>query len=125
MTSSWRKKARLYKQFDFHPEIPKDYSEQAAEQMFQYESTGKCNLSSTLFHHGNVNGYYYGKRWMDWQISAWREGIRQRLFNKFELWEDLRARFPFSWIRSALDLHVSEQELLKDLDFLEGRRASQ
>ena len=119
MTPRWLKKATLYKQFNPHPEIEKDYSKQAAQEMFDYESKGIGDLSLMIFDDGKrkVNGYAYGKHWMDWQINAWRDGIAKGYSSKFELWADLRNEFPFKFLKYALDLHSTEDDLLNSLGY--------
>lgn len=105
MTNKWKKKAKLYKLFDFHPEVSKDYSDESAQAMFEYESTGKGKLMKMVFSNDPdhpLNGYAYGKYWMDWQINAWREGIKKQLSFKEELIQDLSKKYPKEWLEKVL-----------------------
>ena len=64
--------AKIYKQF-----APKDYeldwSKEAAEEMFKYESTGKGNLEMNPFSTNMINGYALGKKHLDLRIKSWQE----------------------------------------------------
>lgn len=65
-----------------------DYSEEAAEEMYLYETRGEGHLQSGLFQKGEkINGYANGKKWMNVHIKMWSEGIRQGILFKYELEE--------------------------------------
>lgn len=95
ITSKWRKRAEIYKLF---AEKGMDLSEPAAETMFNYESEGKGNLSNNIFNSTN-NGYYHGKRMMDLQVTEWKEGIKEGILFKQELYRD---KYPKAWLDEIL-----------------------
>ena len=53
--------------------------------MYLYESKGEGRMDIGIFNQGKVNGYYLGKKWMDWHISEWKQGFRNRVLFKKEL----------------------------------------
>lgn len=70
-----------------------DVSPEAMEEMFRHESHGKPV--------GDRNGFAVGKKWLNVQVSAWKEDIAAGLLTKQELLED--ETFPKWWIRGVLD----------------------
>jgi hypothetical protein len=77
MTPKWRQMADIYKRFAV--DYPRaDFSEEAAKEMFYYESTGAARPKSS-------NGYMLGKKWMDVTVKMWREDIRDGLLLRREL----------------------------------------
>ncbi len=65
-----------------------DYSEDAAREMFLYETTGKGNLKATMFSTKALNGYAVGKHWMDVMIKMWLQDIRQGVLFIDELYKE-------------------------------------
>jgi len=73
-----------------------DYSESAASEMYRYESTGRGDLKSGVFHgapSGKLNGYAVGKHWMDATVKMWREDLRSLLLFRSELEQEFPAWF--------------------------------
>ena len=72
-----------------------DFSEQAAEDAYLYESTGaKSDLSR--------NGYAVGKMWLNVTLAMWREDIRTGLLFKHELYEDPVFADHHEWLDGVL-----------------------
>lgn len=85
-SKKWAKMAEIYKLFsDHHENI--DFSNQALQEMFEYETFGKGDLRLNIFanKNGKFNGYAVGKHWMDVTIAMWKEDIKEGLLFKFEL----------------------------------------
>lgn len=89
ISAKWRKMQSLYRHFasDF---VNLDFSEDAAREMYLWESQGLGNLAHDAFgrKNGRPNGYAVGKGWMNVQIASWREDINAGLLAPFELYED-------------------------------------
>jgi len=108
MTEQWRKKAEIYKIFG-EPEINMwtgkpfhkrpDFSEKAAQKMYEYETYGKGELKSTIFGVPD-NGYFIGKKLMNITLAMWKEDIENGLLAKFELYED--ETLPNWWLDEVL-----------------------
>lgn len=64
-----------------------DYSEEAANEMYQFETNGKGNLRMGLFNGDRYNGYAVGKHWMDATIKMWIQDIRDGVLFIEELYE--------------------------------------
>jgi len=96
-TARWWKKAAIYKLF---AESDMDFSDEAAQDMFTYESIGEGDLSPQIFSTSN-NGYAYGKYRMDWHITEWNRDIYRGDLFKEELYA---SRFPNAWIDSVIKL---------------------
>ena len=101
MTEQWRKKAEVYKIFAEKG----DFSEQAAQEMYDYETFGKGTLKNTIFG-VPTNGYFIGKKFMNITLAMWQEDIEDGLLAKFELYED--GKYPHSWLNEVLkNTHLS------------------
>lgn len=88
ISPKWWKKAEIYRKFA-DPDL--DFSQQAAEQMYLFESKGKRFDNPR-------NGYMSGKKWQDVTIENWRWSIENGLLLPFELFEE----FPEDWVRNVL-----------------------
>ena len=77
-----------------------DFSEQAAEEMYRYESYGEGDCSSGIFANGRINGYAHGKHMLNLQFDAWREGIALGLTTKQELLTD--PTLDQAWLAEVL-----------------------
>jgi hypothetical protein len=64
-----------------------DYSEEAAHEMYRFETTGKGNLKMGLFTGDRYNGYAVGKHWMDVTIKMWLQDIRDGILYIEELYQ--------------------------------------
>ena len=78
--------AEMYKRFAID-EPGMDFSEEAAQAMFDYESEGHGDLSLSIFSNTR-NGYAIGKHWMDVTISMWKEDLVFGTLTKQELIQD-------------------------------------
>lgn len=97
-TNRWLRMAEIYKRFARPNAQICDFSDKAAEAMFDFESQGIGDLRLNLFNKmddGKFNGFAIGKHWMDVTISMWKEEMRARLLFIDELLED----FPEWWIK--------------------------
>ena len=77
-----------------------DFSEEAAIAMFRYETYGEGDLSQPIFSEGRVNGYAFGKHLLNLQLDLYRQGIREGLTTKAELYGD-RA-LDQAWLHEVL-----------------------
>jgi hypothetical protein len=83
--------AAIYKIFAMGAE-KLDFSDAAREEMFVAETYGKFVSES--------NGFANGKKWMDVNLSMWKQDIRDGLLRKKELYED--PMFPDWWLNRVL-----------------------
>lgn len=96
MTRSWLRMAQVYKIFGENKFTTNlDFSANAAKEMFEFESTGKGNLESSIFSN-KVNGYYYGKKMLNITVAMWKEDITKGLLFIVELYQD--KKFPHWWL---------------------------
>lgn len=77
-TKNWWKMGELYRFFAKQWDV--DFSNEAAADMFRYESYGGDPPPAS-------NGYALGKKWMDVTVAMWREDIEAGLLYRFELLE--------------------------------------
>lgn len=89
-TRKWWRIAEIYKRFATESGL--DFSDDAAVEMYRFESAGKGDLRNGLFG-GKLNGYAIGKHWMDVTIKMWREDIASGLLFRHELEEYYPAWF--------------------------------
>ena len=89
LTKKWLEMAEYYKRFSVEWESLCDFSDKAAQEMFDYESRGIGNIDvDSIFSAKKINGYALGKKWMDVTITSWKEGIRDGWFLRNELLAD-------------------------------------
>lgn len=65
-----------------------DFSDEALVELYNYESYG-----------GQIspkNGFAVGKKWLNLNVSMWKEDIAQGYLFKHELYED--PKFPHWWL---------------------------
>ena len=91
-SSKWRTAAEIYRHFA-QGHGPLDWSESAALSAYEYESRGGEAPDQ-------LNGFYVGKRWMDWHVETWSADVACGLMTKAELYDD--ATIPQEWLRSWL-----------------------
>lgn len=85
MNQKYKNKLKLYRKYieSGFGYINLDFSDRSAEECFLYESKGIGNLNIHDMHNRYLvdgtflNGYYVGKRWLDWQISEWKHMTNQ------------------------------------------------
>lgn len=90
ISEKWRKHAELYKIFSLE-NINYDWSEEAALEMYIFETYGRGGLDSqnVLFlNNSRPNGFLDGKKWLNVQVAAWREDISRGLLHPNDLYED-------------------------------------
>lgn len=88
ISKKWRVKAENYKWFARgYPTA--DFSEDAAEKMYIFESTGCGYVNHYDVYDGMVNGYALGKHLQDIQIAMWVEDLKRPfMLTKYELLTD-------------------------------------
>jgi hypothetical protein len=116
ISKNWRKMSEIYRKFGGeHPGL--DYSEEAAKEMYLYETRGEGNLAFGLFGKETENGYAVGKKWMNVHIEMWKKDIQQGILFRFELEEhypkwflDKFVNFQQGWPlpKWAMDKHESQ-----------------
>jgi hypothetical protein len=92
ITRQWRRMAEIYRLFS---DDRWDFSEQAAEAMFLFESRGVPVTSET-------NGYLIGKRFMDVTVTLWKKNIELGLLTKFELYADPEFKDHHWWLSKVI-----------------------
>jgi hypothetical protein len=65
-----------------------DFSPSALEEMFLYESMGVPIQTK-------MNGYFYGKQWMDVHLAMWKEDIQSGILRIEELYD---GKLPKWWL---------------------------
>ena len=118
-TSKWLRMLPIYKHFGRGYNA--DFSDDAARELFEWESRGEGNLKSGVFSTGSdgkLNGYAVGKHWMDVQIAGWRKCIREGLLFKFELYEDPAYANWHWWLDRSLASCVGIRDLPKSIERL-------
>ena len=84
-----------------------DFSEEAEVSLFNHESYG-TSLSPN-------NGFAVGKRYLNLNVTMWREDIRRGWLFKHELYED--PELPHWWLDSVLGgvyMHATYDVILKE-----------
>jgi hypothetical protein len=101
-SKKWRDKSSIYRwfakdhdgpwAFAWHTDLRRlDFGDDAALEMFVYESRGGEKPSS-------MNGFSVGKHWMDWQQQAWRESAdRDELLKDDSIPADVKAWIASWW----------------------------
>jgi len=84
--------AELYKYFARNMSSKLDFSEEAEVSLFNHESYG-TTLSPN-------NGFAVGKRYLNLNVTMWREDLRRGWLFKHELYED--PELPHWWLDSVL-----------------------
>lgn len=69
-----------------------DFSDEALISMYNFESYG-TELSPK-------NGFAVGKKYLNLQVNAWKEMLREGTLAKFELYED--PSYPHWWLDDIL-----------------------
>lgn len=101
MTNEWRTQAERYRFFARHqPGL--DWSEAAAEAMYRYETFGEGENPMTLFGGPVMNGYAYGKRWLNWHLTEWETAIGKGFLTKHELLTDPHLAPIRDWLIEQL-----------------------
>lgn len=85
-SKNWRKMQPIYRHFGGDEENL-DYSEEAAHEMYRFETYGEGNLKMGLFTGDRYNGYAVGKHWMDATIKMWLQDIKDGILHIEELYQ--------------------------------------
>lgn len=91
-SQAWNQMAAVYRLFVERTGL--DFSENAADAMYAFESSGLPLADWT------ANGFAVGKHWMDVTLAMWRQNLRSGLLTKSELADD--PRFPSWWLEKVL-----------------------
>lgn len=78
-----------------------DFSDEALLSLYNHESYG-TPLSQN-------NGFAVGKKYLNVQVTMWREDLRVGIISRLDLYDD--DRFPHDWLDSVL------KDLWKDLTY--------
>ena len=114
-STRWEQQAVLYHHFAQDERADTlDFSEEAAEAMYRFETFGDGPNPYGLWHEGKMNGYAVGKRWLNWHLSEWKEAVAIGLLTKNELANDLTI--PHPWIDEHMETWVAGTHLLAQSD---------
>ena len=104
ISKKWRRMQPIYRLFGGEG---LDYSEEAALEMYLFESRGIGNLRLGLF--GSRNGYANGKHWLNVTVAMWLEDIVNGLLFIDELYDAYAPEYHW-WLDSILkkDIHVAQ-----------------
>lgn len=61
-----------------------DFSDEALLQLFNHESYG-----TELGNGSTTNGYAIGKKWLNWHITNWKEGLVEGSITRYDLLSDV------------------------------------
>lgn len=79
VSSKWLAKSLVYKRFAKDWEECCDFSEEAAEAFYAYESRGTPRVVySEKQPNGLFNGFAVGKHWWDVTVAMWKEDLAVR-----------------------------------------------
>lgn len=121
VSKKWLKTAQLYKFFskDYQG---LDFSDSAAEAMYNYETYGEGRVTYHEKVDGLYNGFAVGKHLMDIQIATWNEDLRRPfMLTKYELLNDPELK-EIKWFleqlygKVQLDVFDNKQPCLKALN---------
>ena len=89
-SNKWKRKAEIYKEF-----APKDceldFSDEAALEMFQYETYGEGSLTEDLWNRKLPNGFAVGKKWLDITVTMWKQDLKNGVLPQKE--RELLAKY--------------------------------
>jgi len=114
-TPRWNRMAEMYRRFA-PTDCALDWSDEAADAMFRWESSGDGELAKSLFATKPENGFAVGKKWMDVTVASWTADIKAGLLFPAELDGEL----PPWFLRRVLGMAFyawrpkSEREALMD-----------
>lgn len=91
-----------------------DFSDEAAQNMYNYESQGKPLIKyNELQENGMYNGYAVGKHWMDVTLTMWKEDISDGILLKVELLEDSEIPTKVKEIVEKIEQGPRSKQLIK------------
>lgn len=108
MNRKYRRTAEIYKIFS---EDQYDFSEEALQEMYEYESTGKGNLAAGIFSFEKINGYYVGKRFLNITVSMWFDDMEfMGWYTQLKiLYED--PAFPWWWLDKTFKSFLKKKDI--------------
>ena len=76
-----------------------DFSDNAVESLYEYESFGRGEAGKTAVFSGNgcLNGYAHGKRMLDITVSMWFKTLNSGA-GWLPIMEELYSEFPAWWL---------------------------
>lgn len=92
VSNRFKQQAEIYRLFAKDWEALLDFSDEALLSLYNHESYG-TQLS-------DKNGFAVGKKFLNVQVTMWREDLANHSIFKWELYED--ERFPQWWLDSVL-----------------------
>lgn len=105
----------------FSPSLEYDFSSEAAQSMYNFETfgIGTIDISGFNTHGKKINGYAVGKKYMDITISMWKEdfkraGIHRDLLMD-SLFKDPKWINNHEWINKILGINKMADNLYKEL----------
>lgn len=84
--------AELYREFGSSVSPNSDFSDEAIIELYNHESYG-TELTQN-------NGFAIGKRYLNLQVTSWKEALLEGSISKIELYED--EKYPSWWLDSVL-----------------------
>lgn len=84
--------AEIYREFGHDVSPNSDFSDTAIIELYNHESYG------TIL--GADNGFAIGKRYLNLQVTSWKEALLEGSISKSELYED--EKYPTWWLDSVL-----------------------
>jgi len=113
-TRAFKDMAKIYKLFVEEQEHL-DFSDEALEQMFEFESKGKGSLSIDTQHLNylktgdKINGYSVGRNVLDITVAMWLDSLTEPgWLPKME--EIYRGKFPYWWLDSVFKNFVKQKD---------------
>ena len=120
MTKRFIKMCKIYKIFAEPWDC--DFSQQAMEEMFLFESKGIGDINITGFNATGKkpNGYAVGKKWLNVQVKAWLrdcklfiDGVEQEHYQGWgnvlkEIYAD--KKFPHWWLDEVFSKFIKEKK---------------
>lgn len=103
----WLKTAEVYKHFSraaTETGFVCDFSEQAALEMFVFESQGKGRVARD-------NGFAIGKKWLDVTLASWLDDLNASppMLRAFELYGD--PEIPNWWLDKVIPQRIRERDM--------------
>lgn len=95
ITPRWLRISLMYQHFSRDWSHLCDYSRQAQEDAFLFDSLGQKPPPRDL-----RNGFILGKQWMGVTVDMWKEDLRKGLLFRHELYED--PNYPHWWLDQVL-----------------------
>lgn len=85
--------SEVYRHFAREAEHCLDLSDEALLELYNYESFGGSTPSPK-------NGFYFGKRMLNLNVTMWKEDIERSILFKWELYDD--PSYPHWWLDQVI-----------------------